>query len=496
MKSARGLFSSSARVSNQAKMETLSPSTMRVRHVAVGSELKEIAEVSGQGLPLYPDLPLAEPDRPESPSKGRKTRSSTEREKEEKRKEKEAKERQKADAELAKVREQERQKAAKTQERLKTVGELSNSMAPKTSTLEQVGKPVRQSPRRLVNQEKQQVPTEPKIAATVATGSSRPISQASQIAKPKELRRPVKPTREAVQKPKPAPVSIRVGTFSQRIPLTSSTLSSQQDVGSSTQVKPGMSVKKASTVSQQTAASTASLKSSVSSNASRPRAPIVRKIERKPIAQDEAQKRLQTKATERGTVLDNQKKTTQKQVVEKRQMDMAKKDHQNDPHHATVDVVRSATSFYRATELTVQGHTIQAEKTVTQANQRPDLGATRTLPKINSLQDFPKPPTANSAKPKRVFDPDKEDELARPVRPVAGQNFQQSDAKRRRTEDEDFFEQPVQPTRPAMAPPIRKSSIRKVNVMPFSFVLFLTFALGSSEDFSLWWKLSYGSPAC
>lgn len=59
---------------------------------------------------------------------------------------------------------------------------------------------------------------------------------------------------------------------------------------------------------------------------------------------------------------------------------------------------------------------------------------------------------------KRVFDPDDEDEPPRPVRMQGGPPYQQNDAKRRRTEDEELQEIRVRPT---MAPPIRQSGIRQ-----------------------------------
>ena len=50
--------------------------------------------------------------------------------------------------------------------------------------------------------------------------------QPSQLPKAKDIKRPTKPAKDAVPKPRPQPVSIRVGTLSQRVPLTSSALSS------------------------------------------------------------------------------------------------------------------------------------------------------------------------------------------------------------------------------------------------------------------------------
>ena len=84
-------------------------------------------------------------------------------------------------------------------------------------------------------------------------------------------------------------------------------------------------------------------------------------------------------------------------------------------------------------------------------------------PKHHPAQDFNRPtnqPPINPARPiKRVFDPETDDEPFRPVRTQGATPYQQSDAKRRRTEDEEV--QVI--IRPTMAPPIRQSNIRKVD---------------------------------
>jgi hypothetical protein len=314
MKSAKGLFSSSARISAQAKMETMSPS-MKLRNQISNPALKGIEEASIYEQPAYPSLPEEEEiTKPESPPKGRKTRSSTEREKEEKKRERELKEQQKVEADLAKAREAERQKAAKNQEKLKQTPSVA-SLISKVSSLEQTSKPIRQSPRRQQTQEAKATTAEAKPAVSAAT--TRPQSQLSQTSKTKELRRPVKPSREVVPKTKQPPVSIRIGALSQRAPLTSSSLSTQQEAGSSVQ-KTATSVKKPSTASQQTTASTASLKSSVSSSSTRPKAPV-RKIERKPTAQEEAQKRLQQREAERQAAEEAKKQAAKLALEKKRQ---------------------------------------------------------------------------------------------------------------------------------------------------------------------------------
>ena len=437
MKSAKNLFSSSARVSNQARMETISPSPMRIRKLPV-QELNEIAEISGPEHPVYPVLDQQHVVQPESPTQGRKTRSSTEKEQE--KREKEAKERQRIEEEFKKARENERQRAAKFQEKVKAP--THEHPATKAPTLEQPSKPIRQSPRRLQKHDDKQTTAQDTRPTTAQ--STRPQSQASQIAKPKEIRRPMKPTKDVAAKPKQPPVSIRVGTLSRPIPLSSTAAApGQHKPAAPTQPRPTIPAKKPSTASQ-TSVSTSNFHSSMSSTTSKAKAPIVRKIERKPIAQQEAQKRMQQKESERVATIEDPKKNTQKQPIEQRRLDLSKKEQQHDAPRPANDSGRPGLN----------------ERPHPHVPQRPGLGASRPLPKPAEMQDFPRPPTASTAGAKRIIDFDQEDELARPSRPIAGQNYQPNESKRRRTEDEETLEQPQRPT---MAPPIRMSNIKRVS---------------------------------
>jgi hypothetical protein len=110
---------------------------------------------------------------------------------------------------------------------------------------------------------------------------------------------------------------------------------------------------------------------------------------------------------------------------------------------------------------------LQQEKSAPVAPaSRQELGAAKPASKPNLVQDFPRAPNGypapNPAKPpvKRVFQPD-DDEDFRPARAPTAQNYQANESKRRRTEDEDVLEAPV---RSIMAPPLRQSNIRKVDI--------------------------------
>ena len=373
MKSARGLFSSSAKISSQAKMETMSPSSMRLRNHAQEPVNRNIMETTANGQPSYPTLPSLEHQTLESPEIGRKTRSSTE--KEERRKEKEANDRQRAEVELEKARERERQKAAKYKEQVNAVNAAKSSTndAIGTSSLEKAVRPVRQSPRRLQNREEK-----PTLAAELKSSQimgppARPQLNMSQIQKPKDTRRPMRPTKETAPKPKPQPVLIRVGStlsgaLSQKMAQANTSLPSPQDHPAPSQAKQPVPAKKASTASQQSAVSTSSFKNSISSTTSKPKSLIAaerkkeqdereaqRKLEQKKeierkraAAQEEAQKRElyqrqeaeKQRERERSAAAEDAKKSAQKQVIEKRRLELSKKEqHQCDPQRVANDLV-------------------------------------------------------------------------------------------------------------------------------------------------------------
>ena len=296
MKTARGLFTSSAGVSAQAKMETLSPHSMRTRGQAHESRMMETLNNEPGPLEvtehLYPELHRSQQPNsatteysksPSKPAESRKTRSSTE--KEEKKRDKEAKQRQRADEHLDRAREKERQRIA-----VQKVGQAPISLAKNVEnpdlgdaaslTTEQSSKPTRQSPRRLQNQPEAKKGLDTREDMSDMGGPAQPMGpplpypqvQASQIQKPKDLRRPIKPAKEIAPKPKPQPVAIRVG-FPQRIPLTNAALSSslQESLPPPLPKQPGVA-KKASNASLQTSVSNSSQKSSVTSATSKPKA--------------------------------------------------------------------------------------------------------------------------------------------------------------------------------------------------------------------------------
>ena len=246
MKTARGLFSSSAGVSAQAKMETLSTS-VRLQD--------ESQDPSGRNMVDRKVLGGKAPRSPLINPAGRKTRSSTE--KEERRKQSEAKERERAEAEAECAREQQEQK----------VRDLAADTAPLPT------KPTRQSPRKTQNLEGNKRSIE-HVEGEASTQSMGPPPQ-SQSQRPKDPRRPIRPAKEAGPKPKPQPVAIRVGTLSQGMRLNNATLSSNlQESLATTQPNKPTVAKKPSNASIQSTASSTSFKSSLTTASTKPKALI------------------------------------------------------------------------------------------------------------------------------------------------------------------------------------------------------------------------------
>lgn len=72
-------------------------------------------------------------------------------------------------------------------------------------------------------------------------------------------------------------------------------------------------------------------------------------------------------------------------------------------------------------------------------------------------------PLPNPARPpiKRVLESEA-DELAQNSRLPGGPQYQQTDAKRRRTDDEDVLDEQETNVRPTMVPPKRQSNLLKV----------------------------------
>lgn len=233
MKSAKGLFSSTG---GTPKIELSSPEQSR---------FQPSAEFPNKTVEHAPQS-----NQPSSPSRGdgRRTRSSTE--KEEKRRQHELQERRREEEEQA------RNEKARQQEKQKTNQLKAAQNKPSVEPEEKADPTAHKNPQSLRQQSR-----EPE--------SSRDAGSRYANSQPKQNdRRPLKPTRETLQKPTPQPMSIRVGsTLSRQIPMPSSAIaqdSSMPAAAPATASKPTLK-KKGSNTSLHTSSSASSFKSSVSS---------------------------------------------------------------------------------------------------------------------------------------------------------------------------------------------------------------------------------------
>ena len=254
MKTARGLFSSSAGVSAQAKMETMFPSiaprqhakqpensTQNPRSTAPRLDQRQILTDQAQESKVRQSTPVI--------IEARKTRSSTE--KEERMKEKATAERLQFESENEKV--NERETNAQAQAHASILTKVPPNMEER---------PIRQSPRKTQNHE-----------ATKMENDNQVQGQPFQVQRPKDARRPIKPAKDNTSNPKGPPVNIRIGMPSVRKPLTNAALSSSlQDSLPASQPKQGPVMKKASNAFLQSSVSNSNLKSAGA--AAKPRALI------------------------------------------------------------------------------------------------------------------------------------------------------------------------------------------------------------------------------
>ncbi|KAI1752586.1 hypothetical protein F4782DRAFT_500873 [Xylaria castorea] len=325
LKSSKGLLASSAAISAEGKSSLLSPSTTRLAlHLGLSTETLRLPSAK-DSQSLYPDLSRQVADTQTLASttsseraEGRRTRASIEREKfEEKRKKEEAKETRRLAEQtekLEKAREKEREKArvfSKEQERVaamekQAIAQKEQEKRAAIATPGNVSKSIRSSPQKAKPQnasddqdtdairvEEDTAEVEMLDAPSMMPPPSVPRSAAPPSAmKAREIKRPVRPTKEPTSKVKQVPTVIRVNMGSQNSQYHSSNSalsSSLHDTLSQPQPK-----SKASQPSLQPKPSLQSLKSSTSSTG-RPKA-LEAAARRKEQEEREAQRRRDAKA--------------------------------------------------------------------------------------------------------------------------------------------------------------------------------------------------------
>lgn len=346
LKGSKGLLASSAALSAEGKASLVnSPSATELQKVDTEAYAFVPPAMEKETEPLYPDLtkhlsPEAQPTvSASSPMKtnGRKTRASIERERrEQKQKDKEEKEAQhRADQleKLEKAREKERERAREiaTERQVaaqKEVDKNTQTPAPKDAL-----KTTRTSPRKVkaqieadsgaaaeeLGQDRANVDVEmANLPTNKAAPPSIPRPATGQTLKSRDIKRPIKPTKDVGVKPRQAPTLIRVNTSSQNTgfhPSNSIFATTLQDTlsGSEQQTKsrPGQA-------SVQSKPSLHSLKSSMSSTSGRPKA-LELAAKRKQQEEKEQQRRRDLKAE-----MERKREEDRKQEEERREKERQK----------------------------------------------------------------------------------------------------------------------------------------------------------------------------
>ncbi|CAG8272405.1 unnamed protein product [Penicillium salamii] len=452
MKSAKGLFSSTG---NTPKLDPSSPEQPRPH---------SSASVFGKRFEYDSQATL-----PPSPTRqeGRRTRSSTEKEEKRRQHEREEQEREEHEEEelrAEKAREQEKQKAIQLK-----AAQNKSSVEPE----ERSGPSVLKNP-----QSQRQQSREPESSRDTSSRFAIPQSKQNE-------RRPLKPTRETLQKPTPQPMSIRVGsTLSRQIPMPSSSVaqdSSIPAVVSAPAPKPTLK-KKGSNNSLHTASSASSFKSSISSQtqAAQRKTQAASKKEQEDRRKEEQRREIERKRAA-------QQEEARRQGMRSRAESRAEADRERRERSAQEDPKRAAQmeAIRRRQQENARGHVrqgsqqianegpvLQHEKPSAQSSQRSDLGASRPPSRLGGSIQPParlNPPAPNPAKPpKRVLN----DESGHRPAVSKPSNVQSTgDAKRRKTEDEHNPMQPVRTVMPGQSmsgQPMRQSYIRKPSISTFS----------------------------
>ncbi|GKZ19723.1 hypothetical protein AbraIFM66951_009792 [Aspergillus brasiliensis] len=445
VQSAKGLFMNTGGVTAAARVESASPDPPRLRHTG------------RLDTDRYRESQRPQSTQPPSPPRqeGRRTRSSTERE--EKRRQKELEDRQREEEQAERTRQLEKQRAMKLKApQEKPTGE-HEARAPTTESATVL--PTQKT------SHLQKSSKEPELSVEAGSKLAAPSSVSQQQSSKQNERRPLKPARE-VQKPKPQPVSIRVGSaLSRQIPLASQVSSNTRESSvpaptPASASKPSTLKKKASNTSLHTASSNSSFKSSMSSQSQR-KAQLASERKREQEEREARRREEQRRELER-------KRTAQQQEEARRQEMRSRAEAERRERLAAEDPKKAA--HMQAIEKRRLENQRRLERQGSQQPEtapRSELGAARPASRLGSIQPFNRSinqPQPNPAKPpKRGLD---DEANHRPTTSKTATMQPSGETKRRRTEDE---QSRMSSMRPAMAPPIRQSNIRKETTKPSIF---------------------------
>lgn len=502
LKSSRGFLASSAAISAEGKTFS-SPSTATLAvHTAQSTESIIPQDKTENQKSMTLANPLGKDASPTKPV-AKRTRASTEREKEEKRREREAKLQEEQMDKLEKAREKEREKArvfSKEQEKMASLEKQVAEQKPEKPAVKETPRPTRSSPRHKNTQgddaaaseaidENQEMADAPPMS--IPPPSIPRATGPGQAPRAKELRRPVKPTKDVQTKAKQAPTVIRVNTGSQHsqyhAPAGSFPAAASESVGSSTSqpaVQP--SVPKASKASLQNKSSGSNLKSS----GGRPKA-LDLAAKKREQDEKEAQRRREAKAEmerKRAAAQEEQRRQEQQKRQEAERQRQKERDEaaqtearKTAQRQAMIDKAKQTRAPPPAPRSKPNGPPDFVASASQSSSTRPPSRLESNLQRSHDEGSRPVNAvlsTASKAGVKRTLGPDTNNDA--PARPPSriGQPYQAKDAKRRRTSETRPDELDATSPPNIKGPPVRPSAgFKKVcqpSAMPDHYSMELT----------------------
>jgi hypothetical protein len=476
LKSSRGLLASSAAISAEGK-SLMSPSSTRLGlHSFMSSESVISQQRKGsQGTQSIPSNQDASPTRPT-----RRTRASVEKEKEEKKREKEAKRLEEQNEKLERARQKEREKArvfSKEQERIATMEkQIASKKEEERAAVKETPKPkpalcdIKDSGEYTTSLDKdidmEDAPLMPPPSAPRSVGPTRATRN-------KEIKRPLKPTRETQIRPKQAPTVIRVNTGSQHSQYRLSTAQSDATSHSASQSQHQLT-SKASKASLQPKPSTQNLRGAAAASRAKAQELAAKKKEQE---EREAQKRRDAKAElerKRAAAQEEQRKQEQlkRQEAERQRQQLQQEQEQatlqsqsqtknNAQRKAAIEKAKQT----RAPPPALRSQPNGPPDSATGQDSHPARPQSRMTSTAHGYQDDSNRPInavlSNAGKigPKRTFTQEKGDDgQGKHPQSRAGPTYQANDAKRRRTSEILDDEADTSGQRNIKGPPVRPSA--------------------------------------
>ncbi|RDI89592.1 Benzoate 4-monooxygenase [Venturia inaequalis] len=481
LRSAKSIFASSAGVSAQAKMETLASPCRPRQAEDMFNDVFSPTEEAAPEPALYPDLLdrfRSEESVANAATEGRRTRSSSERE------QRRQDEQRKMGGELDKAREKERQRATVAVSKLQTSPSKDRLTAQRAMA---------QS--RAESERSEEVASTDEMPPPPAPRSMLPTTQSQRLREPRRIVKPVKDAPQPKTRPTPVPIrmpSQRIGHAQSQSQAPSTTdlsrslheslqnpaasgktaLHSKSSSASLHASTSSNSLHKASgsTVAAKRTIEAAAKKKEQETKAAQRKVEQKREMEQRRAVKAEDERRRQEEERrkqdeERRRLEDERRAEQQRRAAEQQRRDEAKRAAQRQAVEAK-RMEQQRKEVQRAQGQAQQNefaYALQQDKLNQQATHgRGELGGPRPISRM--APEPQRPIQVNPAKPaKRALQVEHDDEhYSRPAVQRNPPSYQQNDAKRRKTDEDE----PQELRRSVMAPPVRQSNIRKVSRNP------------------------------